>query len=179
MLKLAARGLAQSFDMASLRVRAESRLVKLMARNSVGGPRGWREAALTAAAPAAPLVEVLVLTSVEKARLRGAWLSESGRGLTDGSRDSTVNLALTSLARAAPTPALMSSSLVSGVSASSHRDVPASSLFSEALSSTTIEGVLRPLDSFEEAFDSDVGVDLQDVALSAAVWLACRSRLFC
>lgn len=167
MLKLAARGLAHNFDMASFRVRAESRLVKLMARNSVGGPRGCREAELTAVP--APLTGVLALTSVEKARLRGAWLRESGRGLTDDSLDSTVNLtALTSFA-SATTPALMSSSLVSGVSLSSQRDVPASSLFSEALSSTTIEGVFRPLESLEVAFDSDVGVDLQEVALSAAV----------
>lgn len=42
-LKLAARGLAQSLDIASRRVRSERRAKKLLAKkDSIGGPRGWR-----------------------------------------------------------------------------------------------------------------------------------------
>lgn len=62
-LKLAARGLAHSFDIASRRVRNERRARKLFAKkDSVGGPRGWRRGWIKGVCVAADMLIGLGLT---------------------------------------------------------------------------------------------------------------------
>lgn len=211
-MKLAARGLAQSFDMAWRRVRADRRTAKLTAWNSVGGPRGWRAGcgaeeppmdgvtlllllvALPAWLPPLGLVpatasaRLLVRPSDAKARLRGVTPREATRGverLLEATRLRTARGAIiigSSCASALRKEMPTSSSLVSGVSAVMSPDaqlsfVPTSSLLSEALSSTTMDGgggVERVEWPF--ALVADVEVERHDFAMSAAVLLGWRSR---